>query len=103
MPIQCMGGNWATSRTFCKKIGARTNVLTIKTTYKIVEDCIGINHKSKECILKLSLVPIQCMGGNLATSRTFCKKIGARTNVLTINTTYKIVEDCSGINHNSKG
>ena len=36
MPIQCssMGGNWATSRTFCKKISARKNVLTIKNTYK---------------------------------------------------------------------
>ena len=28
MPIQCIGGNWATSRTFCKKIGATNNVLT---------------------------------------------------------------------------
>ena len=37
MPIQCissMGGNWATSRTFCKKIVAIKNVLTMKNTYK---------------------------------------------------------------------
>ena len=50
MPIQCissMGGNWATSRTFCKKIGARKNVLTIKNTYKRVEDCSGNNNESK--------------------------------------------------------
>ena len=36
VPAQCissMGGNWVTSRTFCKKIGARTNVLTIRNTY----------------------------------------------------------------------
>ena len=46
MPIQFMGRNWATSRTFCKKIGAIKNVLTIKSTYKIAEDCSGTDHKS---------------------------------------------------------
>ena len=55
MPIQCMGGNWATS---CKKIGARRNVLTIKNTYRRAEDCSGNNHESKGCISELSLVPI---------------------------------------------
>ena len=43
-----MGGNWETSRTFCKKLGARKNVLTKKNTYTIAEDCSGNNHESKE-------------------------------------------------------
>ena len=106
MPIQCIGGNWATSRTFCKKIGARNNVLTIINTYKRAEHCGGNNHHSKGLILELSLVPIQCissMGGNWATSRTFCKKIGARNNVLIIKNTYKRAEHCGGNNHHSKG
>ena len=59
MLIQCIGGNWATSRTFCKKIGARNNVLTIKNTYKRAEHCGGNNHHSKGLILELSLVPIR--------------------------------------------
>ena len=42
-----MGGNWATSRTLCKKIGAGNNVLTIRNTYKRAEDCSGNNHKWK--------------------------------------------------------
>ena len=76
-----MGGNWVTSRTFCKKIGTRENVLTIGNTYTTAEDCSGNNHESQKWILELSLVPIRCissMGGNWVTSRTFCEKIGAR-------------------------
>ena len=106
MPMQCMGRNWATSRTFCKKMGERKNVLTIKNTHKRAEHCSGNNHHSKGLILELSLVPIQCissMGGNWATFRTFCKKIGARNNVLTIKNTYKRAEHCDGNNHHSKG
>ena len=48
MPIQCMGGNWATSYTFCKKIGARQNVLTIKNTYKELKIAVEITMRVKD-------------------------------------------------------
>ena len=102
VPAQCissMGGNWVTSR---KKIGAIENVLTIRNTYTTAEDCSGNNYWSEQCSLELSLIPIQCMEGNWVTSRTCCKKIGARTNVLTIRNTYKSDVNCSGNNHESE-
>ena len=41
-----MGGNWVTSHTFCKKIGAIENVLTIRNTYTTAADCSGNNYWS---------------------------------------------------------
>ena len=43
-----MGGNWVTSRTFCKKTKGRKNVLTIYKSYTIAEECSANHYGSKQ-------------------------------------------------------